>query len=259
MKEATDAIVDDLYRGRIDRPELELNAFSWGLTHADDGSYFLISSNAADLMHEIARLIVGPNAGYGATFTGTLLMLWDRYVPGFDSEVALQLAERYEVAVGDHPPVNPVSELTARVNEILTRPPAALPSDQAPISPEELHLSVTLQLGETYDHLNDDVVIVTSELAPSCVVEESYSDGTTYRLRHGPQGKFTVNPGGTWNGINLLGFSGGPGVTGILVRGTPTLAGRVRVEITTKCPGGYSQEPRFVGYSEIIVVDPNEE
>lgn len=258
IKEAAEAIIDDLYRGRDDRPVLELNAFSWGLTHADDGSYFLIRANAAELLQEIARLIAGPNAGYGAAFTGTLLMLWDRYVPGFDQNVALQLAERYDVAVGDHPPVNPVSGLTARVNEILTRPPDALPSDHEPIAPEELHLSVTLELGKTYDHWSD-VLIVTSELVPSCVVEESYSDGTTYRLRHGPQGKFTVNPGGTWNGINLLGFSGGPGVSGMYVRGTPTLVGRVRVEITTKCPGGYAQEPRFAGYSEIIVVDPGAE
>lgn len=258
MKEAADAIVDDLYSGRTDRPRLELNTHSWGLSHADDGSYFLTGSNTVELLHQIARLVAGPNAGYGEMFTGTLLMLWDRYVPGFERDVALRLADRYRVVVGEHPPVNPVSELTRRVNEILTRPPPASPSDHEEIAPEDLHLSVTLQLGKTYDHLNDEV-IVTSDLVPSCVVEESYSDGTTYRLRHGPHGIFTINPGGTWNGINLLGFSGGSGRTGILLRGTPTVAGRVRVEITTRCPGGYAQEPRFAGYSEIIVVDPRAE
>lgn len=258
IKEATDAIIEDLFHGRHDRPALVLEALESGLIYADHSRYFTTHANTWDLLHKIARVIAGPNAGYGGTFTGTLLMLWDRYVPTFDREAALALAHRYGVAVGDHPPVNPVSELTAKVNEILFRLPPPLPSDYEPIDPDDLHLSVTLELGKTYDHWSD-VLIVTSELVPSCVVEESYSDGTTYRLRHGPQGKFTVNPGGTWNGINLLGFSGGPGVSGMYVRGTPTLVGRVRVEITTKCPGGYAQEPRFAGYSEIIVVDPGAE
>ena len=258
MKEATDAIIDDLFGGRHDRPTLDVEATESGLIHAGHSKYFTTRANTWDLLHRIARVITGPNAGYGGTFNATLLMLWDRYVPTFNKDAALRYAQRYGVSVGNHPPVNPVSELTARVNEILTRPPAALPSDHEPIAPEELLLSVTLELGKTYDHWTD-VEIVTSELVPSCVVDESYSDGTTYRVQHGPQGKFTVNPGGTWNGISLLGFSGKPGVTGMLVRGTPTLAGRVRVEVTTKCPGGESQKPQFVGYSEIVVVDPDEE
>lgn len=259
MKEATDAITDDLFAGRDDRPALDVEASSWGLIYADHGEYFTTRANAWVLLHEIARVIAGPNAGYGGAFSGTLLMLWERYVPEFDKDAALQLARRYGVTVGSHPPVNPPSELTARVNEILFRPPPPLPSDLEPIEASDLHLSVTLELGKTYDHWTD-VVVVTSDLVPSCVVEESYSDGTTYPLNHGPGGRFTVNPGGTWNGLKLLGFSNvRTGGSGILIRGTPTVAGRVRVEVTTRCPGGYSQERRTVGYSEIIVVDPNDE
>ena len=66
-----------------------------------------------------------------------------------------------------------------------------------------------------------------------------------------------MNPGGEWNGLELVGYSNAKtGERGVQVTGTPTVAGRVLVRITTQCPGGRSQEPRFVGYSEIIVVDP---
>ena len=259
MKDATDAIMDDLFAGRDDRPVLEVEARHRGLTHADSGRYFTTTANTFVLLHQIARVITGPNAGYGPTFTATLIMLWERYVPEFDREAALQFADLYSVIVGDHPPVNPASEFTGLVAKVLYRSPPPLPSDHEPIDPAELHLSVMLELAKTYDHWTE-VIVVTSDLAPSCVVEESYSDGTTYQLRHGPGGRFTVNPGGTWNGLKLLGFSNvRTGEGGILVQGTPTLAGRVRVEVTTRCPGGYAQEPRVIGYSEIIVVDPNGE
>lgn len=259
MKEATDAILEDLFHGRPDRPLLNVEAGRHGLLDTERNTYFHNRANTFVMLHRIARLVTGPNAGYGGTFTATLLMLWDRYVPTFDKNTALAIADRYGVTIGDHPPVNPVSEMTTKVNEILFRPPPPLPSDHEPIDPADLHLSVTLEQGKTYDHWTD-VVIVTSEIAPSCVVAESYSDGTTYDSQHPPRTSFTVNPGGTWNGLKLQGFSNvKTGVTGTLVRGTPTLVGRVRVTITTRCPGGYAQEPRFVGYSEVIVVDPNEE
>ena len=258
MKDGAEAIIEDLYHGRDDRPQLELEARRWGLVRAGQSSYFLSGSSASNLLHQVARLITGPRAGYGGTFTATLMMLWERYVPGFDRATALALAERYSVVVANPVDVNPVSDRTERVNQVLTRSPAELPSDREPIAAEDLHLSVTLEVGTTYD-FDNSVIVVNQDPSSSCVVDVTYSGGT-YMRRNGLRSQLTVNPGGTWNGIKISGYTNlltGEGRA--LVLGTATVAGRVRVEITTRCPGGYPQEPQFVGYSEIIVVDPNDE
>ncbi len=211
-------------------------------------------ANVAVILHHLARLLVGVDGGMSPRFAATLLLLWERYVPDFDADLALQLAQRYSVEIVAPVPVQPVSGRTQAVHAAFAKPAPVLPSDYEPIAPEDLHLSATLGVGRSYEHPND-VVIVTSELSPTCLVDEAYSDGTTYRLRHGPRGEFTVNPGGTWNGLRIFGFSGASGRGGMILQGTPTQEGRVRIRITTLCPDGYAQEPRLVGYSEIIVVD----
>ncbi len=256
MKDVTDAIFDDLYRGRDDRPVLELKAEEWGISYADQREPFIHVEDATNLLNRIARVVSGPESGYGPRFAATLLMLWQRYVPGFDTAGALILAKRFGVEIGIPPLVSPESELTGRVNRILTQPAPESASDYEEIPPEQLHLSVTLEIGQSY-RLRSDEVVVTSNKIPGCVVERSYSDGTTYLRELGPWGRFTVNPGGTWNGLKLQSFSNvQTGESGMRVKGTPIVAGRVRVEIMTRCPGGDAQETRIVGYSEIIVVDP---
>lgn len=255
MKDVADAIIEDLYHGRDDRPQLELEARRSGLVHVDRNSYFLSASNHTNLLHQVARLIAGPNAGYGGTFTATLVMLWERYVPGFDQAAALTLADRYSVAVTSPVDVNPVSDRTERVNQVLTRPPAELPSDHEPIAPEDLHLSVTLEVGTTYGYDNE-IVVLNQEPSSTCFVDVTYLGGT-YAELYGLRSQFTVNPHGTWNGITLGGYTDlQTGEGKVRVFGTPTVPGRIRVEITTRCPGGHAQEPQVVGYSEIIVVDP---
>lgn len=64
-----------------------------------------------------------------------------------------------------------------------------------------------------------------------------------------------MNPGGTWNGLKIQNYSGEE-EAGTFITGPPVAPGRVRVKISTQCPGGHSQSPRLVGYSEIIVVNP---
>lgn len=101
-----------------------------------------------------------------------------------------------------------------------------------------------MELGETYSsgEFERGIVAVSDEM-PSC----SYF-----------RGNFTINPGGTWNGISLANV-GGPRENLLVVRGTPSKAGRVRVhlELVNVCASPH--DIRFIGYSEVIVVDPNEE
>ena len=123
MKEATDAILEDLFHGRPDRPLLNVEAGRHGLLDTERNTYFHNGANTFVMLHRIARLVAGPNAGYGGTFTATLLMLWDRYIPEFDMAAALALADRYSVVVGTPSAVNPVSERTPLVNQVLTKMP----------------------------------------------------------------------------------------------------------------------------------------
>jgi hypothetical protein len=285
MKDFVDAVMDDLFRGRVDPPTLDLVAHWSGLIHADRvvnlcqfeegpnlvrpvphtptpidrvpeciedseqtidtrrSGYFAKKENVSDLLDSLAQRIVGTDSTFGGTLTATRLMLWERYVPGFNREAALELAGRYGVDVGVSINVNPVSDRTMFARDILSRIPPALPSDHEPIDADQLQASLVLNLGQTYSTADlANVTIATSDYMPTC----SFFQGT-----------FTINPGGTWNGLKLSTFTG-PSETGLFVGGTPTMVGRVRVrlELTNACPEAPSHRPHFVGYSEVIVVDP---
>lgn len=253
------AIVDDLYRGNIEPVELHvLDIVGWE-AYASGRTIYTSYASANTILHELAHVLAGTENGHNEEFTAMVLMVWDRYVPSFDTERALQLADRYSVRVGNPPDVLPVSRRTTIVRELFAKVPPPLPSDDSRIDAADLLLRVELELGQSYSGI-DDLNVATSEFAPSCRVESSHSDGTTYFSWFGPRAEFSVNPGGEWNGLELVGYSNAKtGERGVQVTGTPTVAGRVLVRVTTKCPGGRSQEPRFVGYSEVIVIDPNDE
>ena len=252
MKETTEAIFEDLFHSRTELHALDLEAIGWGLMDTSRWKFFLDSASASDMLIQVAHAIVGPNAGYGDTLNGTLFLLWNRYIPDFDGELALALADRYGVTVGTPVAVDPVSDLTATVNRVLHQSPPAQPSDDEPTAPDELLRNVHLRLGQTYSS-GDDILVVSPDDSPSCIVTESYYDGTTYQLRHSRSGSFTVGLGVEWNGLTLETSGGKAGISRRVV-GTPTQLGRIRVEVTTKCPGGDSQEPTVVGFTDIEVV-----
>ena len=260
-----DAIIYDLYRGRADPVQLEvLDELGW-VAYSVPSTRTIATSygSATMILHELGHILAGDGEGHGERFIATVLMLWERYIPGFDTQRALDLADRYMVSVGTSPDVESVSERTTAVRELFAKEAPLLPSDNTSISPDDMLLQVILEVGKTY-RSEDEKVVATSGTMPTCTVEESYLDGSTYEQYHGLWTEFTVNAGGNWNGLELVGFSsysaGGQILgSGTVVEGTPTLKGRVRVKVMTRCPGGKSQEPRFVGYSEIIVVDPDEE
>lgn len=171
IKDFVDAVMGDLFRGRVDRPGLDLVAHWSGLIHADrivyfcpredgpmllhpspqtslpldqepecieDGeqhvdtrrsSYFAETKRLDSLLEDLAQHIAGASTNYGATFTATLVMLWERYVPDFNKAKALELANRYAVDIGEPVEVNPVSERTATARRVLSRMPPELPSD----------------------------------------------------------------------------------------------------------------------------------
>ena len=284
MKDFVDAVMDDLFHGRDNRPQLDVVVHWSGLIHADQivyqcrpedwmlmdpwhtftdpsdeergcaeqseptistihSGYFFDSIYVDDLLERLAQHITGTEVSSGGGFTATLLKLWERYVPDFSHATALELADRYSVDVGVPVEVNPVSDRTTIAREVLSRMPPLLPSDYEPIDANELHLSLKLILGQPYLNVSlEDVKVATSTHKLTC----SYFQGT-----------FTINPGGAWNGLRLIAF-GGPREHGLVVAGTPAKVGRVRVrlEVTDNCPGAPSHKPQFVGYSEIIVVDP---
>lgn len=248
MQDWAAAIMDDLFRNRPHRPQLDWQATEHGLLNSDGyqvGDEFL---GPSALLHRIARLMTGDDTRYGPRFVAALLMLYERYIPEFDLDNALALAARYTVKVGDPIDVNPRSQNTELLYGILNRRPDEAPSDYEPIDQDELHLSVTLEVGrQAYE------VIVSSDVVPGCHAQYG-DDGTFSGWYINPIGEFTINTGGYWNGITLSPYIGS-GVGGMLVHGTPTSVGRVRVRVTTQCPEGVGQEPRFVGYSEIIVAD----
>lgn len=250
-----DAMIDDLYHGNAEPVEFQLidtlgwQAYASGRTiHASQASLYTI-------LHEFAHTIAEAEQNHDGTFTATLLALWERYVPGFDRQRALELAERYSVEVGPPPHFEAESVRTTHVRQLLAKEAPVLPSDHTPIEPDELLISVVLEVGTTYD-FDSNKLVATPETAPNCTVTERYSDGTTYELSHGPGAEFSVSAGGEWNGLSLVGFSGFDGGYGSVVEGTPTVTGRVRVKVTTKCPGGSDQQPKLVGWSEVIVIDP---
>ena len=254
-----EAMSGDLFHGRAEPVQLEVvSGGGWEVDTETRTIYTSIASTRV-ILQGYASILANVDEPAGGRYTATLLMLWERYVPGFDAAHALRLAERYAVEVGTPVEVEPVSSRTRDVRALFAKEPPVLASDDAPISADEMLISVVLTVGSTYGY-HSGTTVATSETMPNCRVHERYSDGTRSWISHGPGAALTISAGGSWNGVSLMGYSryedGEVVETGAYVHGTPTVAGRVRVEVTTRCPGGYSQEPRLVGYSEIIVVDP---
>ena len=251
-----DAIMDDLFHGQAEPVELS-NERIWVYDSFTIGRTLHLSQrNTADLFRELAHIVAELRAGFGGTYTATWLMFWERYVPGFDRQVALKLADRYGVEVGQPAPVRELSDRTDHARMLINQRAPASPSDHEPIAPSELFRRVVLEVGRRYEFGEENILVTDAEVPP-CTEERQGVDGSTFTKVHLPKGRSTVNPEGLWNGLNVIGFGvfpGGP--DGVLVKGIPSAPGRVRVEITTQCPGGDAQEPRLVGYSEIIVVEP---
>ena len=252
MKNWVDAIMDDLFHRRIDRPELDLVATEDGLMYSDESAYLETYGDTFGILNQVARVVAGTTEGYGPALTATLLMMWERYVPDFDHALARQLADRFSVQVGVPVEVNAISDRTTAAHQALSVPAPEAPSDFEPIDPEELHLSIVLEVGrEEYIH------VVSSDIEPGCGAQYD-SDGSFSGWYMYPFGEFTVNAGGFWNGLRLVSFSDvRTGEGGMSVTGTPTAAGRVRVRVLTHCYVEEDEEPTLLGYSEIIVVDPS--
>jgi len=252
-----DAMIDDLYRGNAEPVELRvLDTIAWG-AYASDRTIAVSRAGLYVILHEFAHTIADAEQSHDGAFTATLLALWERYVPGFDRQRAVELAERYQVEIGPPPPFEAESGRTTHVRQMLAKEAPVLPSDHTPIDADEMLLRVVLEVGRTYTFASNKLV-ATPQTAPNCTVTEQYADGTTKRLSHSPRTEFSVNPGGEWNGLSLstlISFSDDSEYRAF-IKGTPTVAGRVRVKVTTKCPGGFAQAPTFVGYSEVIVRDP---
>ena len=254
------AIVDDLYRGNIEPVELQvLNTVGWE-AYASGRTIYISYASANTILHELAHVLAGTDVGHGEQFTAMMLTIWDRYIPGFDAERALELADRYSVRIGSDPDVRPISSRTTLVRELFAKEPPPQPSDDSQIDPEDLLLQVVLEVGQPYTEFSNKLV-ATSETMPTCTVVEHYSDGTTYSSYYPVFTEFSINAGGEWNGLSLLGFSsqedGQITNSGTWVIGTPTIAGRVLVRVISHCPGGFAQEPSLVGYSEVIVREPD--
>lgn len=251
MRDWSHAIMHDLLSDHPDPVRLNWEATEHGLLNSEGYNVGDSFFGPFTLLHSIAKRMTSDDAQYSPRFVATLLMLWERYIPDFDLVKARDLATRYTVEIGDPISVNAPSERTGLVHDILNRRPNDASSDYEAIDPEDLHLSVTLEVGQqAYE------VVVSSNLEPGCGAQYR-DDGTFSGWYINPTGEFTINAGGYWNGIALAHYSG-VGESGMIVYGTPTVPGRVRVKVTTQCPEGVDQEPRFVGYSEIVVVDPSE-
>ena len=259
VRDWLDAVVEDLFHGRAQPVQLRVLDELSCVAYADIDARAIATScgSALTILHEFGHILAGNEDAHGGRFVATMLMLWERYIPGFDAARARELTQRYAVEVARPVAVEPVSYRTRTVHDLFAKTAPLRPSDHTPINADDLLLRVVLQLGTTYD-LDSRALVATPQTAPKCTVTEQYSDGTTYETSHGPRTEFSINPGGEWNGLSLSGFSSfsDDGDYGSFVKVTPTVPGRVRVKVTTLYPGGYSQEERLVGYSEIVVVDP---
>ena len=248
------AIHDDLLGPTAEPVYLEvLDAVGWQ-AYASGRTIYISYASAAAILHELAHIIAGDSSGHDGRFVATLLDIWERYIPDFDGDRARALAERYGVEVGEPVYLQPVSARTRTVLDLFAKTPPSDPSDDAPIPADMLLRSITLHTGRTY-HYAPQTIVAASPRAPSCIIEERAADGTIERSGYGPIADFTVKPGGTWNGLAIQSY-GDDQEAGAFVAGTPVAPGRVRVKVSTQCPGGFSQSPRLVGYSEIIVVNP---
>lgn len=248
------AIRDDLLGPVAEPIYLEvLDGADWK-AYASGRTIYISYASAAAILHELAHVIAGDSSGHDGRFVATLLDIWERYIPDFDGDHARALAQRYGVEVGEPAHLQPVSDRTRTVLDLFAKTPPSDPSDEVSIPADMLLRSITLHTGRTY-HYAPQTIVAASPRAPSCIIEERAADGTIERSGYGPIADFTVNPGGTWNGLAIQSY-GDDQEAGAFVAGTPVAPGRVRVKISTQCPGGFSQSPRLVGYSEIIVVNP---
>lgn len=256
IREWVDAMMNDLFHDRENPLRLELEAVDYGLIYADTEEFFTTEPFASAILYRLAWHFSAEAGGESAKLAGTMLMLWERYVPSFNHTKAVALADRYLVQIGEPVPVNPVSGRTTVAREVLKRKPPEARSDYEPISPAQSHLSVVLRVGQSYER---GVVVVSSKIEPGCGAQYR-SDGSFVGWQINPSGEFTVQIAGFWNGLELSGFSNTyDGEGGMMVKGTPTVAGRVRVKVLSFCDVADGEEPIFLGYSEIIVVDPNDE
>ena len=250
------AMGDDLFGPNAQPVHLEvLDIVGW-VAYASGRTIYISFASANTILHELAHIVAGTLRGHDERFTATIIDIWERYIPDFDAARARTLAEQYGVKISQPAPIQPVSSLTRTVRDLLAKPAPPSPSDNEPIPPGQLLYSIRLQVGRTYDGYPQTEIPLSSRV-PLCKVQERYADDTTYTATHLPQASFTVNPGGIWNGLEIGSYGDDKGGEyGVYFSGTPVAPGRVRVEISTQCPGGSSQDPRLVGYSEIIVVAP---
>lgn len=78
--------------------------------------------NAATVLHELVHAVLAAEAerslrswaGHGREYAATVLMLWERYVPGFDGARARAAAAVHEVDIAGRPPISAVGGSGAR-------------------------------------------------------------------------------------------------------------------------------------------------
>ena len=151
-------------------------------------------ASATRLLHEIAHIVAGTADSHGGSFAASLLLLWERYIPDFDTARALGIAERYSVVVGVPGEVAAASDRTRAVLDLFAKAAPILPSDPVPIAPDELVFSLELRVGTTYKR-SEDTTILTTPSTAICVLTEEHANGATRRLRYLPRSEFTIGPG----------------------------------------------------------------
>ena len=204
---------------------------------------------------------------YGPGLVATMIDVWKRYIPHFDAVEAQRIAYDNYVLTGEAISFEPPSDTTHMVRQRLFAHLPSSPSDEMVVAPDDLIRTVTLELARPYEYPNQVELISADDFADSqCWVrEESTVDGATQLRYYYIQGVLTSERVGgyQWNGVyrqtNYV-YDDSDSIIGanIVLRGTPSQVGRVLLEVTTRCPGGEAQEPRSLGYVEIIVEDPQE-
>ena len=259
LGELVDEIMHDLFDDQVDPVALSRER-RWLYDHITIGRtiHLVRSESVRNLFTELSHIVSGQRWGYGPTYAATWLMLWERYVPGFDRQLAVQLAPIHSVEIGLPPPVSEMSDRTTDLRASLFLRAPASPSDHEPIEPSELFRTVELEVGRRYDP-GIETLLVTFEEAPSCIGEFRPEGGTPYEVSFVVDADIPVIRGSVWSGLWLTRLVNEEHLpNGWFVRGIPVASGRARVQITTQCPGGQFQEPQIAGYSEIVVVDPND-
>ncbi len=247
-----DAIVEDLFAGReapVTFVMPDSDGVGFDITQRTVWSQF---PGMTPILLELVKLLIHPEPGHGERAAATFMLLLERYAPEFDAELARQLAQQYQVAVGNPIDVEPVSERTHLVRELLSRPAPSLPSDHVLIPLDEFLGKSELVVGQSYQFSSDAPII----RQPKCYVTAQYTDGTLTTSSYGLDGTFTIGAGRHWNGLEIRETTS-PEARSIYLKGVPTTPGRVRVEVTSNCTDDtYRRPPVALGYIEVIVVDP---